>query len=157
MFIGKLTLTVFGICQIVIPCAKEVRMEKEVAIAEGLVVKVSEAVQIRKTSPAEDFDFLRFVFRDEVILSAYVGNAPSFPTEKCRGEAKDTMLGGFRAREMVCVRDAGGGGYSRELLVDLGVPRGWPRFVHFMQSLNAQPVGDAIVKSLNRQNGGGSH
>jgi hypothetical protein len=129
--------------------AKDSGMKKVVDLAENLVVEAPTSVAVQKDSPVQDFDIVKFSSEGELIVTAYVGNAPHFPTEKCRGQRRATSIGPFKATEVLC--EASVGGLFREVLVDLGIPSGWPAFLHFMQTAKSRPVGDAIIDSLRRK------
>jgi hypothetical protein len=129
-------------------CAKETKVLKDIQIEDGLALNAPENVNVERGSPAGDFDILQFSVENERILKVYAGNAPGFPTENCKGQERETRVGEFKAKEIVCDLSKGPDGGYREILVDLTGKMRWPRFLHFMQPARSRAIGDAIVNSL---------
>lgn len=100
--------------------------------AEGFSLVLPDSVVTDKQSPVEDFDIYRFKMGDDLILSAYAGNQPSFPPDQAKGKPGTTesasTIHGCRSQKIVFAGDTGQ--IESHILVQLR-KQGWPEFVHF--------------------------
>jgi hypothetical protein len=105
---------------------------------------------VTKTRPI-DFDIYDFNYQGKIILSAYAGNAPSFPfpTSDFVGiKEQRSRLDGLPARSFA--KRTVGGLVSREVLIDLSSRQNvWPQFVHLwyfdLQEQDAKLADEMII------------
>jgi hypothetical protein len=119
-----------------------------VTIADRILLDVPTSVKLVQQSPVEDFILAQFTTEEALIVSAYIGNAPSFPGPDCSGPTKNTMVNRLHAQEVSGRSDSS---CLKEILVDLGTKGSWPRYVHFRiqrSSENHVRLAAAIVNSV---------
>lgn len=116
----------------------------------GFEVSVNNRTIVESRSPVEDFEIYTFTEENKNILFAYAGSNPGFP--KFSERASDRKHGKIGNLDATCIEwsDAQGS-HSRECLVDLANPLGFPKFVHFWyEDLNheLQDSADEIICSI---------
>lgn len=137
-----LLFTVLAFCT---SCSSDL---KTVSIAERICLKVPVAVEVTQRSPVEDFIIVLFENDGTLFLSAYVGNAPQFPSADCSTELRNASWGSWDAKEATGKE---GTSCLREIQVELSETSGWPRFVHFrLERVSEQQILEAqdIIRSL---------
>lgn len=134
-----------SLCLFDVSKAGEMNLEL-VNLIEQVYIESPSDISIQKDFPVEDFMLTNFSSGGKSFLKAYVGNAPSFPSEECSGEAIDKVVYGLRSKEIKCSGDE----LAVEVLVSLGVDNGWPQYVHFMlrKSDEYESIGVDIMDSI---------
>ena len=97
---------------------------------EGFLVRIPESVDVSKTTPVQDFNVYEFRQQGKVILYAYAGNQPDFPSERLKG-CRETA-GAFKGfPQRVVEKKSGADAISKDVLMDFSRKTEWPQFVHF--------------------------
>ena len=123
----------------------------------GFSVELDKNIQASGKS-VFDFDVYRFLLKDKVVLSAYLGWHPSFPIRTTSEKKELTfkvdgwinrLLGGYETKCFTWEEKQ----YGVECLVDFGDNEKGPQFVHFWgyhESLEDQVNALKIIKSTKR-------
>ena len=129
------TGTLVGICLFVCSCTWYTtgRMELDQLTEyknEGFSLQHPKNVVVQKETPVEDFNIYKFLYNKDTLLSAYVGNQPSFKPDV---EGIISQENGFiNALPFERIRTREPNGTIRvEVLIKFSEGRDGPMFMHF--------------------------
>lgn len=136
-------------------CASESNPKRIFVADKELSFAVPATVTVSEQSPVTDFVLFQFRDSGKIVLSAYAGNAPDFPSKLSESAKRQTAIGGFPAEERLGRSEAP---YLKEILVSfprtnsLMVP--WPMFVHFTVERGSPDqvrLAEEIIASMRRE------
>jgi hypothetical protein len=113
--------------------------------AEGFSLSYPTNIRINKTTPVEDFNIYRFIYHNKPILSAYVGNHPSFYENLPEGTKHEKgFINGLPFESfLIKLPD---GTLRKELLIKFSEPD-WPNYIHLWYS-DLPPTLQIIVEEI---------
>jgi hypothetical protein len=101
---------------------------ESVEVAGVIRWKVPNGAKITEERPAQDFVIATVRLGNVVLLSAYIGNHPSFPGRDAEEVKTRGSIGRYRARE---AKGKEGSNCYKEVLVELEGNQRWPGFVQY--------------------------
>lgn len=121
-----------GICLCCASCGynrmKECKMQEYVD--EGFSFRHPRNVVVEKETPVEDFNIYKFKYNKDILLSAYVGNQPSFKAGVQGITLKKSGFVNGLPYQRVRVKEPDGT-LRMEVLITFSEGRDWPMFIHF--------------------------
>jgi hypothetical protein len=102
------------------------------------------SVEVSQKSDVEDFELYEFRRGKKVILTIYIGNAPSFRDSEKQASQKVSLNGNtafsFRKKTRI--------GLSRDVLVELPTRKRWPTRVHMFYRGLPQRLADVADRMI---------
>ena len=129
-------LVTCGVCLSVVSCDAKKRYKDE-----GFSLKLPSTVSIKKETPVEDFNIYKFIYEEQVILSAYVGNHPQFNHANTEKGITNGLVS-----EFFITKDPNGL-EQKEILIEFSSHQGWPNYMHFWYS-ELPPNLEKIVREI---------
>jgi len=112
----------------VLGSANPVTGQEMVVDCGSFSVSIPSGFKISKTSPVEDFELMRFSKAEKVYLTAYLGNAPNYPSPRAKKNKAETKVSGLGNVDITTEWQ----GYDlirKEMRIKLS-ERSWPMFLH---------------------------
>jgi hypothetical protein len=129
---------------------------KEQYSGEGFTLLYPRTVNVVKDSRGHDFDIYRFIYQGCLVLNAYVGNNPDFPSDSQAITSKSQgVTNGLRYTRIQIPRGGGPGGVH--VLLEFPPDRFWPTYMHCWYAEfppQLREMAEGIVNSVKPQQAG---
>lgn len=151
-------LIVIGICFFINSCmwdsSKNMKQHEYIEYKnDGFSLKLLSNVVVKKETPVEDFNIYKFIYKENILLSAYVGNQPSFKTDAQGTVSKKSGFVNELPFQRVRVKERDGT-LRTEILIKFSEDRDWPMFIHFWYvdlPPNLERITEDIIASVEQR------
>jgi len=119
---------------------------------EGFFVKYPNNLTVEKRTPVQDFNIYTFRTKNKVVVSMYLGNAPSFDDKVKKGSNYEKgNINGMPFEAYTLKND--NGSKRKDVLLTLSGKQDWPKFIHFWYSdlsVDLRKTAEEIIASTRR-------